>query len=77
MKTLLILIALLTIFLTGCTEDITKEAVNLKNDISKSYENVTTKSTELKAQIIDTVNKIEETKEDVKEATEAINKVFE
>jgi|GEM_PF-6177173 len=63
--------------LTGCTEDIKKEAENLKNDINKSYKNVAEKSENIKVQVIDTVNKIEETKKDIEEAKEAVDKVFE
>lgn len=67
MKKYLILIAILS--LTGCNA--------LKDDVTKSYENVTQKSGELKAQVIDTVNKIEETKKDIEEAKKAVDKVFE
>ncbi|HPU95048.1 MAG TPA: hypothetical protein PK398_02625 [Candidatus Gracilibacteria bacterium] len=63
--------------LTGCTEGIKKEAENLKNDINKSYKNVAEKSENIKVQVIDTVNKIEETKKDIEEAKEAVDKVFE
>jgi len=63
--------------MTGCTEDMKKEAENFKNDINKSYKNLAEKSNTIKAQVVDTVNKIEETKTDIEEAKNAVDKVFE
>jgi len=77
MKKILILTTIILATFTGCADGIKKEAENLKNDINKSYENVAEKSNNLKTEVIDTVNKIEETKKDIKEAKEAVNKVFE
>ena len=76
LKIITISTIILSIF-TGCTDGIKKEAENLKNDINKSYKNVAEKSDNLKAQVIDTVNKIEETKNDIEDAKNAVTEVFE
>jgi len=77
-KSLSILALLLTTFLiTGCTDEIKKEAGLLKADSIKAYDNLKTEIDELVRELTETKDKIEETTSDIKEAKDAVEEVFE
>ena len=77
MKKLTIALLILPLLLTGCWDKVADEASNLKNDVTKAYDNLKQEVEDITTTIIDTKNKVEETAEDVKNAKEAIDEVFE
>ena len=76
-KLTIITILLFPLLLTGCWDKMADEADNLKNDVTKAYDNLKQEVEDIATTIIDTKNKVEETAEDVKDAKQAIDEVFE
>lgn len=76
-KLAIIILCVLPLLLTGCWDKVVEETDQLKNDVTKAYDNLKKEAEEITTTIIDTKNKVEETTEDIKEAKQALDEVFE
>lgn len=66
-----------SVILSGCLKEVKTEAELLKEDAVKAYDNLKEEVDSLSTKFTETKNKVEETADEIKNAKEAVGKVFE
>lgn len=77
MKKLFLILPVALILLSGCWDEVAKEAAKLQDDVTKSYDNVVKEVDNVTKTIEANINNVQKKVEDIENAKNAVTKVFE